>query len=246
MADPSPRHPTRWGMIVRAPPLGHRVPTYPQPPRPGRRVSTVCVPCRQRRTTTGPASSTKRRRVMVDPPPRHLARWGMTVRAPPPGHRVPTYPRPTTARAPGQYRLSAVAIATVPSPAGPRRLRQGVLAPRPCQSPHPKQLANLPNHRGKPHPQAHFHPPKPHPQQHVPPSPHGGEGPGVRPTLHPRCRAGDHNPPTKRILPSKYRPIRGLAPPRPRASPITTPPAPHPRPPAEDLPVPAHSPLATW
>ena len=36
-------------------------------------------------------------------------------------------PLATTARAPGQYRLSAAPIATAPSPAGLRRLRQAVL-----------------------------------------------------------------------------------------------------------------------
>ena len=58
-----------------------------------------------------------------------------------PGHDVPLA---TTAGAPGYDRLSAVAIATVSSPAGLRRLRQEVLPRRPCQSPHPDLLASPP------------------------------------------------------------------------------------------------------
>ena len=51
----------------------------------GRGAGSVSSECRaaQRRTTTGPARGTKRRRVMTDPPSRHPARRGMTVRAPP-------------------------------------------------------------------------------------------------------------------------------------------------------------------
>ena len=44
-------------------------------------------------------------------------------------------PLATTARAPGQHRLRAAPIATVPSPAGLRRLRQGVL---PCVPANPR------------------------------------------------------------------------------------------------------------
>ncbi len=53
----------------------------------------VRAPCRQRRTTTGPAPGTQRRRVMVDPPSRSVRR-GMTVRAPPHRRRIMTYPSP--------------------------------------------------------------------------------------------------------------------------------------------------------
>ena len=91
MADPSPRHPARRGMTVRAPPLGHRVLTYPWPPRPGCRVSAVRVPRIGREITSDPAPR-QRRRVMTDPSPRHLARRGMTVRAPPYRRRFRTYP----------------------------------------------------------------------------------------------------------------------------------------------------------
>ena len=66
--------------------------TYPRPPWPGRRVSTVCVP-------------PFRHRVMTDPAP-PCARRGMAVRVPPRGHRVLTYPRPPR---PGR-RVSAVCV----------------------------------------------------------------------------------------------------------------------------------------
>ena len=69
----------------------------PQPPRPGRRVSTVCVPPIWHR-------------VMSDPAP-PCARRGMAVRVPPRGHRVLTYPRPFRPGAPGQYRLRAAHLA---------------------------------------------------------------------------------------------------------------------------------------
>ncbi len=48
----------------------------------------------------------------------------LSAASPAPGHDVPLA---VTAGAPGHDRLSALSIATVPLPAGPRRLRQGVL-----------------------------------------------------------------------------------------------------------------------
>ena len=73
-------------------------------------------------------------------------RRGMTVRATlkAPGHDEPLA---STAGAPGHDRLSAVAIATAPSPAGLRRLRQGVLPrvpanPRTLTYPHSHHTAS--------------------------------------------------------------------------------------------------------
>ena len=113
----------RRGMTVRAPPLGHRVLTYPWPPRPGRRVSIVCVP-RIGRQITSDLAPRQGRRVMADPSPRHPTWRGMTVRAPPLGHRVLTYPWPPRPGRRGQRRLRAMATATVALPAGQHRLRQ--------------------------------------------------------------------------------------------------------------------------
>ena len=55
---------------------------------------------------------------------RAAGRDRLSAALPAPGADVPLA---TTARAPGQHRLRAAPIATVPSPAGLRRLRQGVL-----------------------------------------------------------------------------------------------------------------------
>ena len=84
---------------------------------------------------------------------RAAGRDRLSAALPAPGADVPLA---TTARAPGQHRLRAAPIATVPSPAGLPRLRQGSLAPRPCQSPHPDLPALPPRHR--PHP-PHARPP---------------------------------------------------------------------------------------
>ena len=82
--------------------------TYPRPPRPGRRVSTVCVPCRQRRTTPGPDARHQRapghgRPLAASSDVAGHDRPCATPRAP--GADVPLA---TTAGAPGQHRLSAV------------------------------------------------------------------------------------------------------------------------------------------
>ena len=75
------------------------------------------VPCRPRRTTTGPTPGTKGRRVMADPSPRHPTWRGMTVRAPPPGHRVLMYPRPL--RLGRRVSIVCVPWRTPPSPCRP-------------------------------------------------------------------------------------------------------------------------------
>ena len=132
--------------------------TYPWPPRPGRRVSIVCAPCRPRRTTPGPSPGTKGRRVMADP----RATSSDVVRPDRPypcqhgrGAATPT-PGPSGTgcrRTPGQHgrgagsALSAChgerhrACAGRPAPAAP-----GGLAPHPCQSPHPDLLVFLLHH----------------------------------------------------------------------------------------------------
>ena len=92
--DPASCHPARRGLTVRAPPPGHRVLTYPRPARPGRRVSTGCVPCRKCWTTPGPTTGTKRRRVRADHSPRHPTRVGPDRPCATLGRRVLTYPRP--------------------------------------------------------------------------------------------------------------------------------------------------------
>ena len=86
---------------------------------------------------------------MSDPAP-PCARRGMAVRVPPRGHRVLTYPPATTAGAPGQHRLRAMANATVALPAGQHRLRQEGLPhnpanPRTPTYPHTHQHT-APNH----------------------------------------------------------------------------------------------------
>ena len=132
------------------------------------------------------------------------------------------------ARAPGHHRLSAAPIATVPSPAGLRRLRQEVLPRVPA------------NPRTPTHPHSHCL----NRHSRLPPR-HSRESGNPRPPL----LRGDHRgathrqpaarppkltltyppttPPTTCILPSKYRPARGLAPPRVRAFHRSISPAPH-------------------
>ena len=66
-------------------------------------------------------------------------------------------PLATTARAPGQHRLRAAPIATVPSPAGLRRLRQAVLPrvpanPRTLTYPHSDRLNRDSRESGNPRP----------------------------------------------------------------------------------------------
>ena len=229
MNDPAPPC-ARRGMAVRVPPRGRRVLTYPWPPRPGRRVSIVCVPRNGRKITSDPAPC-QRRRVMAAPSPR-LPTWrGMTVRAPPSWHRVPTYPWPAR---PGR-RVSTVRVPwqSPPSPCRPacagcaRRACPTTLpipAPTPTRTPTKTLSTPTPGTAALPG----THNPA---QAAIHPSPHGGEGPGVRSFPPP--------PPTKCILPSKFRPNRGRAPPRTRASLHNTPPAPPPRPPAEYLSLPA-------
>ena len=73
---------------------------------------------------------------------RAAGRDRLSAALPAPGADVPLA---TTARAPGQHRLSAAPIATVPSPAGLPRLRQGVLPrvpanPRTHTYPHSHRL----------------------------------------------------------------------------------------------------------
>ena len=111
-------------MTVRAPPLGHRVLTYPWPPRPGRRVSIPSA-CR----------ALGARSLPISPRANGAGSWPTPRRAHPSaaGHDRPRatprapgadVPLATTAGAPGQHRLRAMAIATVALPAGQHRLRQ--------------------------------------------------------------------------------------------------------------------------
>ena len=78
-------------------------------------------------------------------------RLAMTAGAPDQHRLSATQPAPgadaplaTTARAPGHYRLSAAPIATAPSPAGLRRLRQAVLPRVPAN---PRTLIYSPAHQ---------------------------------------------------------------------------------------------------
>ena len=132
-------------------------------------------------------------------------------------------PLATTARAPGQHRLRAAPIATVPSPAGLRRLRQGVLPrvpanPRTLTYPHSHRINRRSHASGNPRP----------------PVATGGGHRGAthrQPALRmPTLPCTDHPAqPIKCILPSRYRRARGLAPPRVRASSTSTLPAHPPR-----------------
>ena len=155
------------------------------------------------------------------------ARHGRPRAAPrAPGADVPLA---TTAEAPGQHRLRAMANATVALPASQHRLCQEGLPRVPAN---PRTLTYPHSHRDTTQNRAT------HSQRHSrrsresgnprPPvatgGPQGGYTPKIRaayPKLTPTCY------PTKCILPSKYRPTRGLAPPRPRASHTTA--AAHPR-----------------
>ena len=186
MSDPAPRHPMRRGMAVRAPPPGHRVPTYPRPPRPGRRVSTVCVPW------------------LSPPSPCRPARAGCARRACPTSLPIPA---PTPTRTPTETPHSpALHISELLRPPAQRGGHRGA---RSCP---PRR------HCGESRNPA----PGPLPAAARTPLPCQGRGRGLGPNHY-----YPNTPPTKCILPSKYRPIRGLAPPRPRASSTSTPPAPH-------------------
>ena len=178
MADPSPRHPTWRGMTVRAPPLGHRVPTYPWPPRPGRRVSAVCVPWR------------------LPPSPCRPDSTGCARRACP---------------------------ASLPIP-----------APRPTHQ--PTQTLPPPARHHSHHLNSHSCLPRRHSRENGNPRPPVARG-GYREDSHRQPADYPTTPPTKCILPSKYRPTRGLAPPRPRASHANAILAPRPCPPTENQPI---------
>ena len=136
-------------------------------------------------------------------------------------------PLATTARAPGQHRLSAAPIATAPVPAGLRRLRQVILPRTPAT---PNTLTYPHSHRLNRHSRL----PLVIPAKagiHVPPLLRGDHRGTThrQPALRTPPLPPTHNaalPPIKCILPSKYRPARGLAPPRVRASSASTPPAP--------------------
>ena len=234
MTDPLPRC-VRRGMTVRAPPPRHRVLTYPRPPRPGRRVSIVCVP-RIGRQITSDLAPRQGRRVMADP----AARAGhdrprATPRAP--GADVPLA---TTAGAPGQRRLRAMATATVALPAGQHRLRQEGLPrvpanPRTLTYPHSHHLNRHSRASGKPRPPGR--------------GDHRGathRQPALRtPMLTPSWEATNH--PSSASCHPGYRPTCGLAPPRVRASHANAIHAPRPCLPAENQPTLVRaSPLSTW
>ena len=121
MIDPSPRHPMRCGMAVRAPPPGRRIRTYPRPLRPGRRVLIVRAPRRASRSPTGRARC-KWRRVMTDPAPRHSMRdvaWPSARH--PSGRRMQDVPQASAG--PGAGFCIVRAPRTVP--AGPRPVVRG-------------------------------------------------------------------------------------------------------------------------
>ena len=174
MSDPTPPC-VRRGMAVRVPPRGHRVLTYPRPPRPRRRVSTVCVPPIWHR-------------VMSDPTP-PCARRGLAVRVPPRGHRVLTYPRPFR---PGR-RVSIVCVPwrTPPSPGRSARAgcaRKACPTPLPIPAPAPHSSAHQNTaHTRTDYSRAALSPciaGGPQGGQPLLPSPHGGEGPGDGPKPH--------------------------------------------------------------
>ena len=192
------------------------------PARRERLVVTVCVPPIWHRVRSDPA------------PP--CARRGLAVRVPPRGHRVLTYPWPL-------WLGRRVSIVCVPwrTPPSPCRSARAGCARKACPTPLPipaPKLTRLPTKTPPPPPPGTAalpdtrYPAKA--ESH--PSPPGGEGPGVRPVSPPLELApgegwggGDDPPtppPTKCSPPSKYRPTRGLAPPRPGAFRYTTPPAP--------------------
>ncbi len=147
-------------------------------------------------------------------------------------------PPATPAEAPGQHRLRAVAIATVALPAGQPRPRQEDLPRVPAN---PRTLTHSLAHHTTTHAHALYRRATRYAQSRerdnpplskcwrgaggearLPPSPGacsgGGLGRGRRPT----------HPTTNQVQPAiQYRPTRGLAPPRPRASTASTPPAPH-------------------
>ena len=176
--------------------------TYPRPFRPGRRVSIVCVPWR---TLPSPGRSAS-----ASAAPGRSCPTPLPIPASSPT-RLPTKTPPTTTR-------------TIRKPLCPPASRGDYRGASPCS-----------------------------------PSPHGGEGPGDGPkphhTWHYPCGFGPSwlrpgappplelapgegwgggndsptPPPTKCSPPSKYRPTRGLAPPRTRGlHRYTTPPAPPP------------------
>ena len=141
--------------------------------------------------------------------------------------RAPGHGRPLAIMAGvfGHDRLSAASTATAPSPAGPRRLRQVSLPRTPAT---PNTLTNPRTHQDITH--TAYRRATRYAQSRESASPPLDsqmleKGPGVR--------LSALLPPTKCILPSRFRPARGLAPPRSRASFCATTPAPRPRLPAE-------------
>ena len=94
--------------VVVWPHIWRRAPTIPPPPRRGCRVRAVRAPCRQRRTTTGPAPGTTK--APGHEPTPHVAQCAARHDRPRATPRAPgaDVPPATTAGAPGQHRLSAV------------------------------------------------------------------------------------------------------------------------------------------
>ena len=170
--------------------------TYPRPFRPGRRVSTVCVPRRACR------SSDRSRPVQKAPGHgRPLAassdvaghdRPCATLTAP--GADVPlaTAGRGAGSASSARHGERHRRLAGRPAPAAP-----GGLAPQPCQSPHPHPLALPPRH----HPHPHYGLPM---LSTVPP-PRGGTTGGLHTGSPPRLR-----PPSPHSRESKYPPLSHL------------------------------------
>ena len=142
----------------------HRLSAAPRAPGHGRPLAnTAGTPCRDRLSAVPPAPDRDRSRARHTMAPGHgrpLAALSAARHDRPcatlmaPGADVPPA---TTAGVPGQHRLSAMAIATAPVPAGLRRLRQGVLPRTPAT---PNTLTYPHSHRdtaqnresGKPRP----------------------------------------------------------------------------------------------
>ena len=166
----------RRGLAVRVPPRGHRVLTYPRP-----------------FTAEAPGQYRLRAALLApghEPTPRRLIRCATRHDRPSAAPRAPgaDVPPAIAAEAPGQYRLSAVANATVALPAGQRTgcFRRGL--PRTPANPR-TQTHSLTNQHHRPHPHQALplsHPSFPRKRESTSPristgGPQGGYAPATRP-----------------------------------------------------------------
>ena len=141
-----------------------------------------------------------------------------------------------TAEAPRQHRLSAAPIATVSLPAGPRRLRQAGLPHTPAN---PRTQTYSCTHQETAYHHTDYSQAALSPciagglqgDQPFLPSPHGGEGPGVRPIthqVHPAIQVPPHPRPCSTAARGFLRHHPSRAPPRPTDSRSREkPPSPH-------------------